>query len=71
MSAKTYDEEQKFDMQDRFQKLLKELEVSKYETISSTVILNVLGLILSKNKECKRKVVLQLDKQSILIFGTM
>ena len=66
MSAKTYDEEQNFDMQDRFQKLLKELEVSKYETISSTVILNVLGLILSKNKECKRKVVLQLDKQSII-----
>lgn len=66
MSAKTYDEEQNFDMQDRFQKLLKELEVSKYDTISSTVILNVLGLILSKNKECKRKVVLQLDKQSII-----
>lgn len=66
MSAKTYDEEQQFDMQDRFQKLLKQLEVSKYETISSTVILNVLGLILSKNKECKRKVVLQLDKQSII-----
>ena len=67
MSAKTYDEEQNFDMQDRFQKLLKELENnSKYNTISSTVILNVLGLILSKNKECKRKVVLQLDKQSII-----
>lgn len=66
MSAKTYDEEQQFDMQDRYQKLLKQLEVSKYETISSTVILNVLGLILSKNKECKRKVVLQLDKQSII-----
>ena len=66
MSAKTYDEEQHFDMQDRFQKLLKELEVSKYDTISSTVILNVLGLILSKNKECKRKIVLQLDKQSII-----
>jgi len=67
MSAKTYDEEQNFDMQDRFQKLLKELENnSKYNTISSTVILNVLGLILSKNKECKRKVVLQLDKQRII-----
>jgi len=66
MSAKTYDEEQNFDMQAKFQKLLKELEVSKYETISSTVILNVLSLILSKNKECKRKVVLQLDKQNII-----
>ena len=66
MSAKTYDEEQNFDMQAKFQKLLKELEVSKYETISISVILNVLSLILSKNKECKRKVVLQLDKQSII-----
>ena len=66
MAAKTYDEEQNFDMQDRFQNLLKELEVSKYNTISSSVILNVLGLILSKNKECKRKVVLQLDKQKII-----
>jgi len=66
MAAKTYDEEQHFDMQERFQNLLKELEVSKYNTISSSVILNLLGLILSKNKECKRKVVLQLDKQKII-----
>jgi len=66
MSAKTYDEEQNFDMQDKFQKLLKKLKDSKYDTISSTVILNVLGLILSKNNECKRKVILQLDKQGII-----
>ena len=66
MSAKTYDEEQNFDMEDRFQKLLKELEERKYETISSSVILNILSLILSKNKECKRKVILQLDKQAII-----
>jgi hypothetical protein len=66
MSAKTYDEDQNFDMEDRFQKLLKELEERKYETISSSVILNVLSLILSKNKECKRKVILQLDKQAII-----
>lgn len=66
MSAKTYDEEQDFDMQDRFQKLLKELEISKYNTISSSVILNILGLVLSKNKECKRKIILQLDKQQII-----
>ncbi len=66
MSAKTYDETQNFDMQDKFQKLITELEVSKYETISSTVILNILSLILSKNKECKRRAVLQLQKQSII-----
>ncbi|HET54054.1 MAG TPA: DUF262 domain-containing protein [Ignavibacteria bacterium] len=66
MSAKTYDEEQDFDMEDKFQKLLKELEERKYDTISSSVILSVLSLILSKNKECKRKVILQLDKQAII-----
>jgi hypothetical protein len=66
MSAKTYDEEQDFDMEDRFQKLLKQLEERKYDTISSSVILSVISLILSKNKECKRKVILQLDKQAII-----
>jgi len=66
MSAKTYDKEQEFDMEDRFQKLLKELEERKYDTISSSVILSVISLILSKNKECKRKVILQLDKQAII-----
>jgi hypothetical protein len=66
MSAKTYDEEQKFDMQDRYQKLISELTNCKYDTISSSVILSVLGLILSKNKECKRKIILQLDKQKII-----
>ena len=70
MSAKTYDEDQDFDMEDKFQKLLKELEERKYDTISSSVILSVLSLILSKNKECKRKVILQLDKQAIIdIWG--
>ena len=66
MSAKTYDELQNFDMQAKFQRLIKELEVSKYDTISSSVILNILSLILSKNKECKRKIVLQLEKQKII-----
>ncbi|MDO9399583.1 MAG: DUF262 domain-containing protein [bacterium] len=66
MSAKTYDEEQNFDMEEKFQRLLEELTESKYNTISSSVILSVLSLILSKNKECKRKVILQLDKQKII-----
>lgn len=66
MSAKTYDEEQNFDMADRYKKLLNELSERKYNTISSSVILNSLSLILSKTKECKRKVVLQLDKQEII-----
>lgn len=66
MSAKTYDEELDFDMEDKFQKLLDDLAESKYNTISSSVILSILSLVLSKNKECKRKVILQLDKQEII-----
>jgi len=66
MSAKTYDEEQNFDMEDKFQKLMEELTERKYNSISSSVILNILSLILSKNKECKRKTILQLEKQKII-----
>ena len=66
MSAKTYDESQNFDMEDKFQKLMEELTERKYNSISSSVILSILSLILSKNKECKRKTILQLEKQKII-----
>jgi hypothetical protein len=66
MSAKTYDEEQNFDMSEKFKALLSTLEDRKYNTISSSVLLQSVSLILSQNKECKRKVILQLDKQSII-----
>lgn len=66
MSAKTYDEEQDFDMEERFQKLLDDLSEQKYNSISSSVILSILSLVLSKNKECKRKTILKLEKQDII-----
>jgi len=66
MSAKTYDEEQKFDMQAKWEGFIKELEAIKYEGVSSTVILSLLSLVLSRTKECKRKTILALDKQAII-----
>lgn len=66
MSAKTYDEEQGFDMEDKFQRLKEELEECKYDSISSSVILSILSLVLSRSKECKRKTILQLEKQKII-----
>ena len=66
MSAKTYDEEQKFDMQAKWENFIKELKDIKYEGVSSTVILSLLSLVLSRTKECKRKTVLTLDKQEII-----
>lgn len=66
MSAKTYDETQDFDMQQKWDAFIKELEGIKYEGVSSTVILSILSLALSRTKECKRKTILALDKQVII-----
>ncbi|MDF1817912.1 MAG: DUF262 domain-containing protein [Immundisolibacteraceae bacterium] len=66
MSAKTYDEQQQFDMQVKWESFIKELKEIKYEGVSSSVVLSLLALILSRTKECKRKTILALDKQSII-----
>ena len=66
MSAKTYDEEQNFDMQAKWEAFIKYLETKDYEGVSSTVVLSLLSLILSTTKECKRKTILALDKQDII-----
>lgn len=66
MSAKTYDEPQKFDMQVKWDDFLKELRDIKYEGVSSSVMLSLLSLLLSRTKECKRKTILSLDKQAII-----
>ena len=66
MSAKTYDEDQNFDMQSKWESFINDLKPIKYDGISSTVALSVLALTLSKTKECKRKTILALDKQLII-----
>jgi hypothetical protein len=66
MSAKTYDELQKFDMQVKWDDFITELKEIKYEGVSSSVVLSLLALLLSRTKECKRKTILSLDKQSII-----
>jgi len=66
MSAKTYDEEQDFDMTVKWGHFIKELKDIKYEGVSNSVVLSLLSLILSRTKECKRKTILALDKQTII-----
>ena len=66
MSAKTYDEVQDFDMQKSFNSFLKELSNVQFDTISSSVLLFTASFILSKNGECKRKVILGLNKNEII-----
>ncbi len=66
MSAKTYDEELKFDMQEKWNRFIIELKTINYEGVSSTVVLSLLSLILSRTKECNRKTILTLDKNAII-----
>ncbi len=66
MSAKTYDEEQRFDMQVKWKNFIRELKSVNYESVSNSVILSLLSLMLSKPRECKRKTILALDKQEII-----
>ena len=66
MSAKTYDEELDFDMQAKWDLFVADLEGAKYESVSSSVVLSLLSLVLSRTKECKRKTILSLDKQAII-----
>ena len=68
MSAKTYDETLNFDMQEKWKNFVEgELERTKYdEGVSSSVILNLLSLVLSPTKECRRKTILALDKKQII-----
>ncbi|RPE67318.1 hypothetical protein EDD53_1724 [Pacificibacter maritimus] len=66
MSAKTYDEAANFDMQTHWEKFQKKLNDSKYENISASVLLQILSLVISESKECKRKTILGLDKADII-----
>ena len=66
MSAKTFDENLNFDMSKKFNQFLDEVKSIWYETISNSTILSLISLLISKNKECKSKVILQLDKQEII-----
>jgi hypothetical protein len=66
MSAKTYDESLGFDMQVKWDDFIRELKEIKYEGVSSTVILSLLALVISRTKECKRKTILALDKLTLI-----
>jgi hypothetical protein len=66
MSAKSFDEKSGFDMSEKFKSFIDELSRCKYNTISSSVPLNLLSIVLTPNKECKRKNILQLNKTEII-----
>ncbi|MEH2239183.1 GmrSD restriction endonuclease domain-containing protein [Nostoc sp.] len=64
MVAKTFDHEKNFDLTEKFQELIDNLKPLDYETISDATVLQVVSIIISK--ECKRQVILQLDKNEFI-----
>ena len=64
MVAKTYDQERDFDLYEKFQELVLELQPTQYDTISSANVLQLISLLLKR--DCKRKTILKLDKQEFI-----
>ena len=64
MIAKTYDEKLKFDLAEKFDELIDNLEIIDYETISDANVLQTIAIILEK--ECTRSKILSLKKQDFI-----
>lgn len=64
MVAKTYDHDRNFDLSNEFDSLVDALQPVDYETISDATVLQAVALVLKK--ECKRQVILQIDKDKFI-----
>lgn len=64
MVAKTYDPKRNFDLYEKFEELKSELADVKFDTISSSNVLQLISLIISR--ECKRKAILKLDRNEFI-----
>jgi hypothetical protein len=64
MVAKTYDEKQHFDLEEKFDELIEDLEGIDYETISDATVLQTVSVM--QGKECTREKILSLKKQTFI-----
>ena len=64
MVAKTYDYEKNFDLSEKFNSLIENIDNVNYETLSDQIILQIISLLL--RKECKAKVILSLEKEKFI-----
>ena len=64
MVAKTYDTATGFDLSEKYDELTTELSLSKYDSIPSSTVLQVVSILLIK--ECTRKQILKLDKKDFI-----
>ncbi len=64
MVAKTYDAVREFDLSEKYDELKEELSNSRYDTIPSATVLQVVAILLEK--DCTRKQILKLEKQKFI-----
>lgn len=64
MVAKTFDEKRNFDLAEKYQKFMDELDDVGYETVSDATVLQTISIIMAG--ECKRSIILNLDKQRFI-----
>jgi len=64
MCAKTYDYNKNFDLSEKYDELIKRLETVKYETISSSTVLQSVAICLVK--ECNKKNILKMNKNDFI-----
>lgn len=64
MVAKTFDTVRDFDLAEKFDKVIENLKLVNYETISDAIILQIIALLIEG--ECKRKIILKLDKKKFI-----
>lgn len=64
MVAKTYDAPRKFDLAEKYDELMQELELVQYNNIPTATVLQVMAMLLEK--DVKRKTILKLDKNKFI-----
>ncbi|WJE15751.1 DUF262 domain-containing protein [Halobacillus sp. ACCC02827] len=64
MVAKTYDAEREFDLAEKFDEFITDIEQVGYETISASTVLQTISVLLKG--ECTRKDILKLDKKAFI-----
>ena len=64
MVAKTYDEVRNFDLSEKFESLISELQNSDYDTISSSTVLQSISLCI--NNDVRSRAILSLNKEAFI-----
>jgi len=64
MVAKTYDPEKNFDLAEKFNELIAELEAADYDTLSSATVLQTVSVLI--RKDCRKKEILSLAKHDVI-----